>query len=302
MIGVLNFHGMMAAGIQTSARGRPSMGGRVVALLEARRRDELAGLVQAYGGVPLVAPALREEPVEDLEAIGSLLDRLSATGLDVAVFQTGVGTRALFRGVETLARAGELKVVLEQAVVAVRGPKPLAALRELGVRVDVRAAEPYTTTELLAALAPTDLAGKAVFVQHYGERNEELVNALTDHGARVLEAELYRWTLPEDTGPLERLVAGELLEGRVDALVVTSQVQVRHLVQVADRLGLQAALPDLLGHRVVVVAVGPVAARALAAHGVRVDLVPSHPKMGALVNELAALFASRGPLRPRCPD
>lgn len=292
----------LASAETTPTRTRPSMGGRVVALLEARRRDELAGLVETYGGVPFLAPALREEPIEDLDAIAALLDNLNTTPIDVAVFQTGVGTKALFRGVETLGRRAELQAHLDGAVVAVRGPKPLAALREHGVRVDVRAAEPYTTAELLAALAPTPLKGKTVFVQHYGERNAELARALQSHGATLLEAELYRWALPEDTGPLETLLRDELMTARIDALVVTSQVQVRHLFQVADRLGLGAVLPDLLIGRVTVVAVGPVAARALEARGVRVDLTPTHPKMGALVAELAAQFAARGPIRPRCPE
>jgi uroporphyrinogen-III synthase len=278
------------------------MGGRVVALLEARRKDELAGLVATYGGTPLVAPALREEPIENLPAIAGLLDTLKTTPIDVAVFQTGVGTRALFRGVDALGRRDELLRHLETAEVAVRGPKPLAALREQDLRVDVRAAEPYTTVELLDALTNTNLQNKVAFVQHHGERNDELTEALEARGARLLEAELYRWALPEDTGPLETLIANELMAARVDALVVTSQVQVRHLFQVAERLGLGAVLPDLLRDRVVVVAVGPVAARAVEARGVRVDLLPTHPKMGALVAELAALFDSRGPMRPRCPE
>jgi uroporphyrinogen-III synthase len=85
---------------------------------------------------------------------------------------------------------------------------------------------------------------------------------------------------------------------------VTSQVQVRHLFEIAVRKGLAAALPDLLLGRVVVAAVGPVAARALREHGIRVDLEPQHPKMGPLVRDLASYF-ERLPLRSgggRCPD
>ena len=134
------------------------MGGKIVALLEARRSSELASLVETYGGVPRPAPALREEPVDDLEAIGRFLD---APRPDVVVFQTGVGARALFRGVESLGRAGELRAALENATVAVRGPKPTAVLKELGVRIDLRAAEPYTTAELLAALAPKSCKTKS---------------------------------------------------------------------------------------------------------------------------------------------
>ena len=177
----------------------------------------------------------------------------------------------------------------------------VSALRELDVRVDVRAAEPFTTPDLLAALADRDVAGRVVAVQHYGEPNEELVEALRARGADVLEVEVYRWTLPDDLAPIQHLLT-ELLTARVDALLVTSQVQVRHLWQVAVSAGLAAALPELLLGRVVVAAVGPLAARALRDHGIRVDLEPEHPKMGPLVRELAVHFQRPRARLPRCPD
>jgi uroporphyrinogen-III synthase len=281
--------------------GPPSMGGRTIAFLEARRATELAQLIANYGGAPLAAPALREEPVDDPAAVRDFLDRVAERGIDLMLFQTGVGARALFRSVTTLGREAEWRAALDRAVVAVRGPKPVSALRELEVRVDRRAAEPFTTPDLLAALADLDLAGRVVGVQHYGEPNEELVEALRARGAEVLEVEVYRWTLPDDLAPIQHLLA-ELLTARVDALLVTSQVQVRHLWQVAASVGLAAALPELLLGRVVVAAVGPLAARALRDHGIRVDLEPEHPKMGPLVRELALHF--RRPLArlPRCPE
>jgi uroporphyrinogen-III synthase len=279
------------------------MGGKVVALLEARRSCELACLVTTSGGVPRHAPALREEPVDDLDAIAAFLDGLRQRPVGVVVFQTGVGARALFRGIETLGRTAEWLEALAQARVAVRGPKPTAALKELGVRVDARAEDPFTTREVLVALEQYDLRDVAIAVQHYGEANVELVDALKQRGADVQELQVYRWALPEDTGPLESLF-DDLLAARIDALVVTSQVQVRHLFEVAGRKGLTAALPELLLGRVVVAAVGPVAARALREHGIRVDLEPEHPKMGPLVRDLASYF-ERLPLRSgggRCPD
>jgi uroporphyrinogen-III synthase len=280
---------------------QPSMGGRTIAFLEARRATELAQLITNYGGRPLPAPALREEPVDDPAAVAAFLDRLAARGLDLMIFQTGVGSRALFRAVEQLGRQAEWRAALETAVVAVRGPKPVSALRELGVRVDLRAAEPFTTAELLAALDGQQLAGRAVGLQHYGEPNEELVAALRARGAEVLEVEVYRWTLPDDLTPIHHLL-DELLGARVDALIVTSQVQVRHLWQVAVSAGLAAALPEMLLGRVVVAPVGPLAARALRDHGIRVDLEPEHPKMGPLVRELALHFQRPIARMPRCPD
>src|SRR5688500_12677980 len=147
------------------------MGGKLVALLESRRSSELASLVTTYGGVPRHAPALREEPVDDLDAIAAFLDGLRQRPVGVVVFQTGVGARALFRGIETLGRSAEWLDALARAKVAVRGPKPTAALKELGVRVDARAEDPFTTKELLAALEAYDLRNEAIAVQHYGEAN-----------------------------------------------------------------------------------------------------------------------------------
>ncbi len=277
------------------------MGGRVVALLEARRASELAELVKTYGGVPLHAPALREEPIADLDGVACFLDAIAAGPLDLFVFQTGVGARSLLAAADALGREQELLAALAETTVALRWPKPAAVLREAGVRIDVRAAEPFTTQTLLEALNGLPLDGKTVAVQHYGETNDELVGALERRGARVLEVATYRWALPEDLGPLHRLF-DELLASRVDALVVTSQVQVRHMVQVANQRGLGAALTDLFDTRVVMAPVGPVAAAALRAHGLRVDLEPEHPKMGALVRALAERFATAKPRRVVCPE
>lgn len=261
---------------------RASLGGRTVALLEARRASELASLVESYGGVARHAPALREQEATDDAAITAFLDAATRQRPHIVIFQTGVGAQRLHAAIERLGRTAEWLAILDQAVVAVRGPKPTAALREAGIRIDRRAAEPYTTAELLDALAQDELQGKTVALQHYGEPNAELVAALLSRQASVLEVEVYSWQLPEDTGPLERLIR-DLPSRQVDVVVATSQAQVRHLFEVAAQLGVTLDL----NRDTVVAAVGPVAARAFTDRGVRVDVEPAHPKMGALVNELA---------------
>jgi uroporphyrinogen-III synthase len=103
----------------------------------------------------------------------------------------------------------------------------------------------------------------------------------------------YRWALPEDVGPL-RTAVGELEAGTLDALLITSQPQVRHLFEVAEDQGRAGALRQALNTHVTVAAVGPVARRALEALGVRVPVEPSQPKMVPLVDALAAHFARTG--------
>ena len=123
-----------------------------------------------------------------------------------------------------------------------RGPKPTGELNARGVRIDIRAASPFTSESVLAAIAGCPLDGARVVVQRYGEANRELCEALESRGASVQEIATYRWALPADLGPLERLVDA-LAREAVDAVVFTSAVQVKHLFAVADRMGRAAALP-----------------------------------------------------------
>ena len=165
----------------------------------------------------------------------------------------------------------------------------MAVLRRHDVPVGITAAEPHTTTQLLQALASVDVAGKTVGFLHYGERNETAADGLRARGANVSEVCLYEWRLPDDLAPLERLV-DEIVDGRVDAIVITSQIQSRHLFQVAERFCKTRALTDALNTKVVVAAVGPVCATALRAAGVIPHVQPAHPKMGPMMIALADYY------------
>jgi catechol 2,3-dioxygenase-like lactoylglutathione lyase family enzyme len=115
---------------------------------------------------------------------------------------------------------------------------------------------------------------------------EAAAAALQARGCRLTELSLYEWQLPDDTGPLQDLVR-DLIAGRVDAIAFTSQIQARHLFQVAADFGQADALTQALNGRTVVAAIGPTCATALQRLGVTPDVVPEHPKMGHLVVALA---------------
>ncbi len=178
-----------------------------------------------------------------------------------------------------------------------RGPKPTGELGARGVRIDVRAASPFTSESVLAAIAGLSLDGARVVVQRYGEANRRLCEALESRGASVQEIATYRWALPADVGPLERLVDA-LGREAVDAVVFTSAVQVKHLFVIADRMGRAAALPGLL-HGLIIASVGPVCSRALEERGITPTFEADPPKLGPLVAGLrAALKASSDRRRP----
>jgi len=279
-----------------------NLAGLTILAFESRRAVEMAELIRRHGGTPLSAPSMREIPLETTPQALDLLHRLRAGAVDVVILLTGVGTRALVTALAPACARDELAELLRRAVLVVRGPKPVAALRELGLTPTLLAPEPNTWRELLATLdAHGPLHGKIVAVQEYGRPNLELADGLRARGATVLPVPVYRWEYPDDLGPLRDGVA-RLADGTAEIAVFTSARQVEHVLHTAQHLGRAADL-FAAAARVVYASIGPVCSEALLAHGLPVDLEPPHPKMGHLVNAVAqrgrALVAAKRNAAPR---
>jgi uroporphyrinogen-III synthase len=264
-----------------------SFEGRTVALLESRMRDELADMVRRMGGRPLLAPAVREVP--RLDTVSEYIQRLADERYRLVVFLTGAGATAMFREAERLGRLAAMQRAMAAMVIAARGPKPLAVLRRQGLNPTVLSRRPHTSAELLDALQSETLDGVPTLLVHYGERSAETADALRARGAQLDEALPYEWALPDDPQPLASLVA-DALSMRVDAMLFTSQVQCRHLFQVAAEMQLAAELAETLNRDVVVGAVGPVCAAAISSFGVSPDVLPASPNMVALITAVADYF------------
>jgi uroporphyrinogen-III synthase len=127
---------------------------------------------------------------------------------------------------------------------------------------------------------------------HDGGGNAQLVGALRARGATVRELRAYEWRLPDDIGPIQSLI-DELIGGRLDAVAFTNQVQVRHLFEVAARMGRIAALGYALRHRAVIGSIGPTCTAALKEHGVPPHVEASPPKMRPLVTAVGEHLAAR---------
>jgi len=268
------------------------MQSKVVAILESRAGEHLADLIRRRGATALLAPALKEVPDVDPQAVAALVAEWRVDPFHIVVFQTGVGTRALFRVTDAAGLTGEFTQRLQASRVVVRGPKPVGELNARAVRIDVRAASPFTTETVLAAMTDIPMRGARVLVQRYGAANQALREALQARGARVEELATYRWALPADTEPLQRLLDA-LARSWVDAVVFTSAVQIHHLYAVAERSGHTAGLAAAL-NRCIVASIGPVCSRALREHGVTPTFEANPPKLGPLVAALEqALSATR---------
>lgn len=271
---------------------RKGLAGAHVGLLEGRMGSELSDLVRRHEGVPFVAAAVREVPLDAAAQVEELVDGLWTGGIDMVLFLTGAGVATLFQEAERIGRYRELAEGLRWATTVCRGQKPRAALRQRGLPVSVTVAEPYTTGDVIETLSGLSPRDRGVAVVHYGERSPTITEALEGWGGRVLDLCVYEWALPEDTEPLEDLIE-RVIEGEMDAVAFTSQVQVRHLFLVAGRRGRGLGLMEALNTRTVVAAVGPTCAQALRAVGVPPRVVPTNPKMGPMVVALAEHMRAR---------
>ncbi|MHB1699211.1 MAG: uroporphyrinogen-III synthase [Acidobacteriaceae bacterium] len=270
-----------------------SFDGLRVLSLESRRAKEVAKLIRTYGGEPFVVPAMREMPIESNRHALDFADGLMRGEFDLVIFLTGVGVRALLDIAQTRHDRQHFLEALRKVKVAARGPKPVAALRDLQVPVAATAAEPATWREMMSALETEfgeSLATMRVAVQEYGASNPEFLSELTERCAEVTKVPVYQWGLPEDVRPLRECVLG-IANAGMDVVLFMTAVQVIHLFQVAEEMGLRDELRAGL-RSMVVVSIGPTTSEELEHYGMTADFEPSRPKMGFLVNE-AAQYSSK---------
>lgn len=270
----------------TDSAPQPNFGGLRVAAFESRRSGDIANLIQKAGGVPLVSPSLREVAIEDNPAAIDFAHRLITGGVDIVVLLTGVGFRHLLATVERHIDRQRFLNALADIVTICRGPKPVAAMKEVGLTPTHRVPEPNTWRELLATIdAGIPVANQTIGLQEYGKSNPSLIAGLEARGAQVINVPVYKWELPEDTAPLADNVK-QLAAGEIDVVLFTSAHQVVNLLHIAERLGLVHDVRDSL-KRTVVASVGPTTSEMLHACEVAVDIEPEHPKMGPLVQAAA---------------
>jgi uroporphyrinogen-III synthase len=261
-----------------------------VGALESRLAPEMARLITRQGGVPLVAPSMKERPLsENTEAL-KFGEALTAGRIDLLLLLTGVGTRTLVEVLQTRFPLQRVLDALTRTTILARGPKPVSVLHEWGVRPKWVVPEPNTWKDILDTLDqhfPAGLNGIRLAVQEYGSRNEDLLRELAQRGAQVLAVPVYRWTLPDELEPLRDLLM-KIMQGEVDVLLITNAVQIDHAVQVLQDPARIDRFRSAL-HRMVIGSIGPIATEALRRHRFPVDVEPSHSKMGILVKETARM-------------
>jgi uroporphyrinogen-III synthase len=272
------------------------LSGITVAAFESRMAVEMIRLIERYGGRPSVAPALRELPIQDNPTALRFGVRLIEGQVDVLVLMTGVGTTALFDILKARHPMSSIMVGVKQTAIVARGPKPVAALKALGITPTLIVPEPNTWVDVVSTLDEyRPVKGLRVAVQEYGSSNPEFLEALRVRGADVFPVPVYKWELPEDLAPLRQVLA-DVVAGGISVMLITNAAQIDHVMQLLEQEGKVPLFREAC-KTIVIASIGPTASERLRHYDLPVDFEPSHGKMGVLVKELseqvAPLLASK---------
>jgi uroporphyrinogen-III synthase len=274
-----------------------SLSGFTVAVTADRRRDEQAELIERRGGAVVFGPVIRTLPLGAEEEVRAATEELIAAPPDLLVCSTALGVRGWFSALESLGLDQALLDALDGVEVVVRGPKAAGAALTASLHVDWHA-DPATYDELVHHLAERSAVradGRPVRIalQRDGAEDDELAGRFRALGYDVSVVPVYRWELPEDCGPAERLAVA-VAEETVDAVTFTSAHGVDNFLAIAEGIGAaEGVLAACRSGAVTVVAVGPVTGARCARRGLGAAVEPRQPRLGAMVQALVASFADR---------
>lgn len=266
--------------------------GRRILVPETRELALFVRMLEERGAECLVCPMVAIHDAPDPAPVSAWLDRFIAAPCDDLVLLTGEGLRRLVALAERHDARNDFVAALAKSRRITRGPKPVRALREIGLDTDLSAEQP-TSEGVIRVVARLDLKGHRVGAQLYPDyAHEALLSHLREAGASVDPVLPYVYASSAEDAAVACAI-DDIAAGKVDAIAFTSAPQVRRLSAVAEKTGRGEALRQGLS-RVVVASIGPVTAAELEKLGVSPSAFPAGGtySMKPLVRALAEAFAT----------
>jgi uroporphyrinogen-III synthase len=247
--------------------------GKTVALTRPRgQAAEAAEMIEERGGKPYLVPAIEIKAPSDLSPIKKFIGELQRGEVDYVIFMSVNGVRYLLSIAESLDLLDATMDGLKKTVTVAVGPRTAEELKAHQIQVNLIPPK-YTSEGVAQTLRQQDVSGKAIRIPRTSSASPALKEELGEMGALVQEVYVYESALPVDPA-LSAQFFQDLTAGNIDAIIFGSTSCVRNMFQMlSDRVSPEK-LRDLLNGRVVVVAIGPVTAKALAEMGVKVDVMP----------------------------
>ncbi len=254
---------------------QPLQGRHVVVTRSSDQADPLAEALRALGATPVLVPSIQSAPALDAPALGAAARSLE--GARWLGFTSPSGVRYGWPAVAAAWPDG----LPDGVGIAAVGPGTAEALAGVGVRPAFLPSAP--TGDAFAAELPLE-AGNRVVLMRSDIARRAIATRLAGRGADLTDAVAYR-TLEGATPTAVR----RALDARPDAIAFTSPSTVRGF------LGALRGLTDggdrsLLGDAALV-AIGPVTAAEVRAHGLAPAATADPATIPGLIETLLHLFA-----------
>jgi uroporphyrinogen-III synthase len=266
-----------------------------ILILETREEAQFSRLLAEQGADVLQCPMFTIHDAPDPTPIEAWIRRMVDRPCDDLVLMTGEGLRRLLKVARRMNVEKEFITALASPRKFARGPKPGRALREIGLQPQVTTEKP-TSEGIAEILSRVDLKGHRIGLQLYPDRDHSvLIGAITAQGAEVDAVLPYVYDAEAaDTNIVTAI--GEMANGHIDAIALTSSGQVRRLMEVAQAHGCEVQLRDGLA-RTPIASVGPVVSEELKSLGLRTDIYPANDAyfMKPLVSAMAAALGKTPP-------
>ena len=266
------------------------LSGFTVGVTAERKAEELGAALARRGARVLYGPAMHTVPLPEDGQLRTATEQVLAGPVDVVVAVTGAGFSGWLQAAEAGGLGQRLTEQLRSAELLARGAKARGAIRAAGLR-ETWTAPTEELAEIRDHLLDRGVAGSRVVVQVHGDPMLEFRQRLADAGAEVVAVTVYRWTDPQDLGPLDRLIDA-VLAGEVHALPLTSAPAASNLLDRAERTGRGEQFREALRERVLVACVGPVTAAPIARAGVP-HAMPERARTAPLVRLVAEQLPAR---------
>jgi uroporphyrinogen-III synthase len=266
-----------------------------ILILETREEAQFSRLLTEQGAEVLQCPMFAIHDAPDAAPIEAWIRRFIDKPRDDLVLMTGEGLRRLMKVARRIGVDQDFVTALGKARKFARGPKPGRALREIGLEPQVTTEKP-TSEGIAEMLSNVDLKGHRVGLQLYPDKDHSiLIGAVTAQGAEVDPVLPYIYDAQAADANIVTAI-GEMAQGRIDAIALTSSGQVRRLVEVAQAHGCEARLREGLA-RTPIASVGPVVSDELRSHGLRTDISPANDAyfMKPLISAMAAALGKSAP-------
>jgi uroporphyrinogen-III synthase len=258
-----------------------------ILILETREEAQFSRLLQEQGASVLQCPMFTIRDAPDPAPVEAWIRLFIAKPFDDLVLMTGEGLRRIMKVARRIGTDQDLIAAIGKAKRYARGPKPVRALREIGLEADVQTETP-TSEGVAAMLAQQNLKGHRLGLQLYPDKDHsKLIGAIASQGASVETVLPYIYDgEAADTNIVSAIE--EMAQHRVDAIALTSSGQVRRLVDVARAHNCEDKLRDGLA-QTPVASVGPVVSDELKAYGLHTDIYPANESffMKPLISAMA---------------